>query len=186
MESETVTHPSRAELDAALADVRSSPSDVGTVEMIVRRPANGEREVVDAGQLTVGEGLDGDNYVTRGSSRTADGAADPEAQLNIMNARSVDACAAGDRSRWALAGDQFFVDFDLTRANLPAGTRLAVGAAEIEVSAKPHTGCAKFRERFGVDAARWVNHDDDLRLRGINATVVKPGAVRTGDQIKRL
>jgi len=179
-------HLTTDELNAGLPDVEGSPNDGGTVEMIVRRPAVDGREVVDAGELVVGEGLAGDNYVARGSSRTPDGLAHPEAQLTLMNSRAVDLVADGARSRWPLAGDQLFVDFDLSAANAPTGTRLAIGTAVVEVSAKPHTGCAKFRERYGVDAARWVNSRDDLRLRGINAIVVESGTVRTGDTIKKL
>jgi hypothetical protein len=178
-----VTHPTTEQLDAGLDAVAASPSDGGTVEMIVRRPTIGEREVLDAADLIVGEGLAGDNYLARGSR---DGPADPEAQLNIMNSRSLDLCALGDRDRWQLAGDQLLVDLDLSVDNVPTGTQLAIGSAVIEVSAKPHTGCAKFRERFGTDAARWVNSRKDLRLRGINATVVQAGTVRRGDVIRKL
>jgi len=174
------------ELNAGLPDIVASPSDRGTVQMIVRRPAVDAREVIESGELVVGEGLAGDNYVARGNPHTPDRNAHPEAQLTLMSSRVVDLVAAGDRTRWPLAGDQLLVDFDLSAANAPAGTRLTVGSAVVEVSAKPHTGCAKFRERFGIDAARWVNSRDDLRLRGINAVVVEPGTVRTGDPIHRL
>ena len=166
--------------------VSESPADHGAVELIVCRPADGERKVLDEGTLVVGEGLVGDNYVARGNSRTDDGKAHPEAQLNLMNSRAVDLVAAGDRDRWPLAGDQFFVDFDLSAANAPAGTRLAIGSAVIEVSQKPHTGCSKFSERFGIDAARWVNAERDERRRGINAMVVQAGVVRPGDSIVKL
>jgi MOSC domain-containing protein YiiM len=178
-----VTHPTTEQLDAGLERVAASPSDIGTVEMIVRRPAVEEREVLDVAELVVGEGLAGDSYLARGSR---EGPAHPQAQLNLMNSRSLDLCAAGDRDRWPLAGDQFLVDFDLSTANAPTGTRLAIGSAVIEVSAKPHNGCSKFRERFGVDAARWVNSREDLRLRGINAMVVQGGTVRAGDAIRKL
>ena len=179
-------HPTTDELNAGNPDVAASPDDGGTLEMIVRRPEEDGREVLESGELVVGEGLAGDNYVARGNPRTPDGLAHPEAQLTLMNARSVDLCAAGDRSRWPLAGDQLFVDFDLSPDNLPTGTRLAIGSAVVEVTAKPHNGCGKFRERYGVDAARWVNSRDDLRLRGINAAVVRSGTVSTGDSIKKL
>jgi hypothetical protein len=179
-------HLTTDELNAGVPDFETSPSDGGTLEMIVRRPEVDGREVVDTGELLVGEGLAGDNYVARGNLRTDDGRAHPEAQLTVMNSRSVDLVADGDRERWPLAGDQLFVDFDLSTRNAPAGTRLAIGTAVIEVSPKPHTGCAKFADRFGIDAARWVNSSDDLRLRGINAVVVEPGTVRTGDTIKKL
>ncbi len=176
-------HLSAEQLDAGLADVTGSPDDVGTVEMIVRRPEVDGREVLVEGELVVGHGLVGDNYLARGSR---DGAAHPEAQLNLMNSRVVDLVADGDRSRWQLAGDQFFVDLDLSFGNLPIGTRLALGTAVIEVAAKPHNGCAKFAARFGQDAARWVNADKSQRRRGLNAMVVEPGTVRQGDTIRKL
>lgn len=180
------THLTTDQLDAGLAAVRQSPSDRGTVELIVCRPDVGGRDVLDQAQLVVGEGLVGDNYLARPNSRTVDGNPDPEAQLNVMNSRAIDLISGGDRQRWPLAGDQFFVDFDLSAANLPAGTRLRIGDAVIEVSRKPHTGCAKFSERFGIDAARWVNAVKDERRRGINAVVVTAGAVRRGATIEKL
>lgn len=154
--------------------------------MIVRRPAVDDREVVESAELVVGEGLVGDNYVARGDSKRPDGSAHPEAQLNLMNSRSVDAVSMGDRERWPLAGDQMFVDFDLSVSNVPTGTRLAIGSAIIEVSAKPHNGCNKFAARFGMEAARWVNSDKEVRLRGINAMVVQAGTITTGDTITKL
>ncbi len=179
-------HVTREQLDAGLATVTASPADDGRLEMVVARPEVDERRVLDEGVLEVGAGLVGDSYLARGSSSTADGSADPEAQLNVMNARAVDLVAGGDRSRWPLAGDQLFVDFDLSVSNAPTGTRLQVGSAVIEVSAKPHNGCAKFADRFGIDAARWVNSDRERRLRGINARVVVAGTVRAGDRISKL
>ena len=150
--------------------------------MIVSRPAVDERAVLDEGELIVGKGLAGDNYL----DRYGDDEPNPEAQLNLMNSRSVDLVADGERDRWPLAGDQFFVDLDLSESNVPAGTRLAIGGAVIEVSPKPHNGCAKFADRFGLDAARFVNTKDGTRLRGINAMVIEPGVVRTGDTIEKL
>ena len=173
------------ELDRHLGHVAAAPSNAGTVELIVARPAVGERRVLDAGEVRPGVGLVGDNYLERGSSRPTGGPADPLAELNIMSARALEAVAGVDRERWPLAGDQFIVDFDLSLANAPAGTRLRIGAALIEVTEKPHTGCAKFAERFGVDAARWINSRKDLRLRGICAIVIEPGAVSVGDEISR-
>lgn len=182
----TIHHPSSAELDVGLPHVLASPADRGTVELVLRRPATDEREVLEVARLEVGVGVVGDNYLERGSSSTPDGAAHPEAQLNIMNSRAVDLVAAGDRERWPLAGDQFFVDLDLTTENLPVGTRLQIGSAVIEVAAKPHNGCAKFRDRFGVDAARWVNQSREQRRRGLCATVVEAGEVRPGDAVTKL
>ncbi len=167
-------------------DVIGAPSEAGTVELVVCRPAIGERQVLDAAELEPGRGLVGDNYVERGSTRTADGLADPLSELNVMSSRALSAVAGADRERWPLAGDQLIVDFDLSAENLPPGSRLRVGTAVIEVTTKPHNGCAKFSERFGVDAVRWVNSRKELRLRGICAVVTEPGVVAPGDPIVKL
>lgn len=163
--------------------VSSAPSDVGTVELVVARPARGERLVLEIAELRPGIGLVGDNYLERGSSKPGGGPADPLAELNLMSARALEAVAGQDRARWSLAGDQLIVDFDLSEANCPVGTQLMVGSAVIEVTSKPHTGCAKFSDRYGIEAARWVNSRKDLRLRGICAVVVEPGRVAPGDSI---
>jgi len=182
-----MTHLTTSELEAGLARIGRSPKDGGVVEMIVRRPKVGEREILDEGELDVNDGLVGDSWKIRSSRRTADGSPHPDMQLNLMNSRVVD-LVSQDRSRWHLAGDQLFVDLDLSASNLPAGTRLAIGSAVIEVTAEPHTGCSKFVERFGVDAMRFVNSSErqDLHLRGINARVVQPGSLRVGDRIAKL
>ena len=179
----TTVHLETEQIDAGVASAGASPSRVGTVDLIVRRPEVDGREVIEAGELVVGSGLVGDNYVERGSPQTDDGLAHPEAQLNIMNSRYIDVLAGGDRERWPLAGDQFFVDLDVSVENLPVGTRLRIGSAVIEVAAKPHNGCAKFSARFGKDAARWVNQSRDLRRRGLCAVVIGAGTVSTGDEI---
>jgi MOSC domain-containing protein YiiM len=186
--SPDVVQLTRDELEAGLADVLRAPATEGVVELIVRRPAMEEREVLEEGSLDPAEGLVGDMWRVRGSKRTPDGSSHPDMQLTVMSARAVDLVAAGDRRRWALAGDQLFVDLDLSEANLPAGTRLALGSAVIEVTEQPHTGCAKFSARFGRDAHRFVNTREHrhLRLRGLNARVVVPGVVRTGDAIRKL
>ena len=188
MAMDVATHLTTEELDAGLDEIRRAPSSAGVVELIVRRPAEGEREVLEEGVLDLVQGLVGDTWSVRGSKRTPDGSAHPDMQLNVMSARVVDLVAAGDRERWALAGDQLYVDLDLSEANLPAGTRLSLGSAVIEVTAEPHTGCAKFAARFGGDAHRFVNTRTHrhLRLRGLNAKVVQPGSVRRGDAIRKL
>jgi hypothetical protein len=182
-----VKHLTTSELEAGLADVHQSPKDGGVLEMIVRRPQVGEREILDEGQLDMSDGLVGDSWKIRSSKRTADGSPHPDMQLNLINARLV-ALVAQDRSRWHLAGDQLYVDLDLSAGNLPPGTRLAIGTAVIEVTAEPHTGCSKFVERFGADAMQFVNSSErrDLHLRGINARVVRPGVLRVGDTVSKL
>jgi len=182
--TETALHLNTEQLDAGIAEAGPSPTGAGTVELILRRPAVDGREVLETAELVVGAGVVGDNYVERGSPQTEDGRAHPEAQLNIMNCRNIDVISGGDRSRWPLAGDQFFVDLDLSVSSLPVGTRLQIGSAVIEVAAKPHNGCAKFSARFGIDAARWVNQSKEQRRRGLCAIVVEAGTVTTGDEIR--
>jgi MOSC domain-containing protein YiiM len=181
-----VEHVGTAALEAGLGEITRSPADVGMVELVVRRPAENEREVLDVGELDLELGLVGDAWPTRGSSRTADGGPNPGAQVTVMNARLI-ALLAGARERWPLAGDQLYVDLDLSADNLPPGTQLAVGTAVLEVTAEPHTGCAKFSARFGSDALRFINSPTgrQLRLRGVNARVVQPGVVRAGDEIAK-
>jgi hypothetical protein len=177
-------HRTTAELEAGLDEIRESPVGIGTLELIVRRPAIDEREVLDSGELHVDEGLVGDTWKDRPSRRLDYRAPHPDMQLNVINARAID-LIAGARQRWALAGDQLYVDLHLGAEELPPGTRLRIGDAVIEVTEIPHTGCAKFTERFGLDAMRFVNSPEGrrLNLRGINAKVVVAGTIRTGDRI---
>jgi MOSC domain-containing protein YiiM len=176
--SDAMTIVNADALAAGLDETQRSPSDKGRVELIVRRPAEGEREVLDEALLDTDEGLVGDRWHPR---------QDPASQVTLMNARVV-ALVAGDRERWPLAGDQLYVDLDLSIENLPPGTRIEIGSAVLEVSEEPHTGCAKFSARFGSDAIRFVNSPAGraLRLRGMNARVVKAGAVRPGDGVRKL
>ena len=187
MQDTLVKHLTMAELEAALDLLRDAPKDEGVVELIVRRPRVEEREVLHEAELDPVRGLIGDSWVYRGSSKTADGGPHPEMQINIMNAR-VTALVAQEKSRWSLAGDQLYIDMDLSRENLPAGTRLAIGSAVLEVSPLPHTGCTKFVSRFGVDAMKFVNSTvgRELCLRGINAKVVQAGVVRLGSTAKKI
>jgi|SRR5690348_16925127 len=173
----TETHLTMAELEASLPHIRQSPKDDGVLQMIVRRPAVGEREVLDAGELDAAVGLVGDRWRSRANTDT---------QINIMNARAIDVIAGG-RGRWPLAGDQLFVDFDLSGANAPPGTQLAIGSAVVEITEPPHTGCSKFEARFGADARTFVNSPVGraLSLRGVNAKVIQPGAIRLGDRVRK-
>ena len=175
------------QLEAGLDDIRDAPKDSGVVHLIVRRPETLEREILDEGQLDTAEGLVGDNWRARGSGQTADGSADPECQITIMNSRVTD-LVAQDKDRWHLAGDQLYVEMDISRENLPPGTRLGIGDAVLEVSAKPHTGCGKFVERFGADAMKFVNSavGREMCLRGINTWVIQQGAVSVGDVVRKL
>jgi MOSC domain-containing protein YiiM len=173
-----------SELDTAallegLPHILGSPRDEGTVEMVVRRPMVDEREVVTEAQIQPGDGLVGDSWGSRPHPSS-------EAEITLINARCV-ALLAGDVDRWALAGDQIYVDLDLGQQNLPAGARLRLGSVLLEVSAKPHTGCSKFSSRFGSEALAFVNSDEGraMRLRGLNARVVDGGTVRRGDLVTK-
>jgi hypothetical protein len=183
----TVAHLTMDELEAGLDYIRQSPTDHGRLELIVRRPEIDAREPLEKGQLDLRDGLVGDTWRTRGSSRSADGSSHPDMQLNIMNARVI-ALVAQDKARWQLAGDQLFIDMDLSADNLPTGTRLALGSAVIEVTAQPHNGCQKFVARFGLDAMKFVNSPvgKQLHLRGINAKVVQPGMIQIGDIARKI
>jgi hypothetical protein len=179
-------HLSMERLDAGLDEIRKSPLDSGTLKLIVCRPSTGVRQIQESAQLDPTVGLVGDSWATRGSSKTADGSSHPGMQINIMNSRAA-ALVAQHPERWAIAGDQLYVDMNLSSANLPPGTTLEIGAAVLEVTDIPHTGCDKFMNRFGRDAAKFVNSQvgRELNLRGINARVVQPGVIRTGDLVKK-
>lgn len=167
----------------------AAPKDAGTLNLVVRRPAVGAREVLDVGRLDAAYGLEGDTWIERGSKRTKDGSSHPDMQLNVMSHRMV-AFLADDPAIEPLAGDQLYLDLDLSEENLPAWTYLSFGdpaspTAVIQVTDQPHTGCAKFIERFGEEAMRFVNGRTGRprRLRGLNARVVQPGEVRPGDKV---
>ena len=176
---------SLADLDACLDHVRAAPRDAGAIELIVLRTAVGERAVVDEAELDVARGVVGDRWSSSRSRHTPDGSPHPDQQVTLMSVRAANAIA--ERAQWPLAGDQLYVDLDLSQQSLPIGTRLALGTAIVEISALPHLGCAKFTERFGSDATKWVNGDvgKALRLRGVNARVVRGGIVRRGDVLRR-
>ena len=175
-----------ADLEAGLAAIRRSATDRGAVEMIVRRPSVDEREVLAVGELSAYDGLVGDDWRRRAGVGTRDEGPEFARQITIMNARAI-ALFAVDRARWPLAGDQLYVDLDLSLDNLPPGSRLQINGVVVEISPEPHTGCGKFAARFGKDALRLVNSPEGraLRLRGLNARVLEPGTVRVGETVSK-
>lgn len=182
-----IKHLTKDELEAGLDEIRRAPKDEGMLELIVRRPQIDEREILQEAELHLVDGLVGDSWIRRSSSRTADGSPHPDMQINIIGAR-VAALVAQAKDRWQLAGDQLYLDMDLSAANLPAGTQLAIGSAVIEVTSPPHTGCHKFVSRFGRDAMKFVNSTvgRELHLRGINARVVQAGSISVGNVARKL
>lgn len=180
-------HLTMSELEAGLEHIRLAPNDVGLLELIVRRPGVNDREVLEEAELRLDEGLVGDTWKRRRSKTTADGSPNPLMQLNIMNSRAT-SLVAQDKDRWQLAGDQLYIDMDLSEENVPAGTRLALGSAVIEVTAPPHLGCQKFVARFGREAMLFVNSPvgRQLHLRGVNAKVIQGGIIRVGDVARKI
>jgi hypothetical protein len=179
-------HLSRERLVAGLDQIRSSPQAGGRLVLLVRRPEVGERDMPAEAVLDEVNGLDGDSWLARSSASMPDGSADPLRQVTVMNARVAE-LVAGGTDRMPLAGDQLYIDLDISHDNLPAGSLLTVGRAVLQVSEAPHLGCAKFLERFGTEAMRFVNSRTgrQLRLRGMNTQVVVPGTVRLGDLATR-
>jgi MOSC domain-containing protein YiiM len=182
-----VANVSAKDLERGLDDVRAAPSKSGTLELIAVRPALEQRKIVDSAHVDMEFGVVGDMWAEKPTSKT--GEPDPEAQVTLMGARAAALVAdSGNHDAWAQAGDQLYVEFDLSEANLPAGTRIAIGEVLLEVSAEPHLGCGKFIKRFGVDAMKLVNSEEGraLRLRGVNAKVVEEGKIRAGDEVRKV
>ena len=182
-----VQYLSVTELEAGMEHIRQSPKHQGTLQMIVRRPNVDEREILQEGELSATEGLVGDTWKARVSVHSTDGLPNPNKQITIMNARTI-ALLSQSEEHWPLAGDQLYVDMDLSDDNLPPGTRLAIGSAILEVSPDPHTGCQKFSSRFGVEALKFVNSPEGkrLHLRGINTKVIQAGIIHVGDTVRKV
>jgi MOSC domain-containing protein YiiM len=180
-------HLSRDELEAGLAEILRSPGDRGALEAVVIRPETDARRSLRQSELSPERGIHGDHWAKGCWMSLPDGRPHPDVQVAIMNARTI-ALIAQEEARWPLAGDNLYVDLDLSTANLPPGTRLAVGSAILEITAVPHTGCKKFAERFGVEATRFVNSKEGkrLHLRGIYARIALPGRITVGDLVAKV
>jgi MOSC domain-containing protein YiiM len=182
-----IKHRSAANLEAGLDEIRKSPKYASFLDLIVSRPEEDARETMELADLHVDIGLVGDTWQDRPSIRSGDGKAHPDMQITLMNSRVAN-LVAQSKDRWPLAGDQLFVDLDLSKANVPPGTRISVGSAILEATDQPHTGCHKFAARFGAEALKWISTPTgrELQLRGINLKVVQSGEIRPGDAVKKL
>jgi len=170
-----------AELNDSIGPILDSPTDGGTVEMLIVRPTENARITPESAEVSPELGMHGDHW-SMGKYREY-----PDIQIAIMNSRVLD-LVSGGRDRWSLAGDNIIADLDLSQANLVPGQKLALGTAVLEITEEAHEGCKKFSSRFGADALRFVNlgRAKELRLRGIYARVVEPGTISVGDQISKL
>ncbi len=175
------------DLQLGLDKIISSPKQIGTVKMIVSRPKIGIRKIQEMAELDKDLGLIGDNWHDRDSSNMQDKSADIETQLTIMNS-CVIALITQNCDQWPLAGDQLYIEMDISKNNLPPGSLLKLGNALLKISKKPHTGCKKFSERFGLDALKFVSSRQgrELSLRGINTSIIKSGMVQTGDKVMKV
>jgi len=160
------------EFETGWAAVEPGPLGRGTVRGICIRVEEGVHETPERAEVTVEDGLVGDRW--------AHGGRDADAQITLMNVRVAELIGGP----LDLAGDNFQVELDLSEDALPVGTRLRIGSALLEVSPAPHTGCKKFRERFGLDALKWVNDNREQRLRGMNCRVLESGTVTVGDAVE--
>ena len=182
-----IKHLSAPDLEAGLDHIINSPKNQSVLDMIVSRPEEDAREVMELADLDVNVGLVGDTWQDRPSARSGDGKAHPDMQITIMNSRVAN-LVAQDKERWPLSGDQLFADIDLSADNMPPGTRISVGAAILVATDQPHTGCKKFAARFGADALKFISSPvgKELQLRGINCKVVQNGEIKPGDSVKKL
>jgi hypothetical protein len=180
-------HANTIELEQSLSQVLASPTDTGHLTAIFVRPAPNERRPLDSATLTPQGGIDGDRWVNDSFCRLEDGSADPRSQVSIMNDRFLRQIA-GESDDMCLAGDNLIVDFDLSEANLPAGSQVCIGPEVIiEITDLKHTGCSKFAGRYGPDAKTFANNKRGtaLHLRGRYARIVRGGTIRIGDKVDK-
>jgi MOSC domain-containing protein YiiM len=168
------------QLEAAWTSEPPAPRDDGSVRLICVRKGGGIHETPGEIEITAHHGLQGDRWSQRDPHADPDGAT----AVTLMNVFVAELVGDGEQPLDA-AGDNLLIDLDIGTDALPPGSRLTIGEAVLRVSEQPHTGCSTFRDKFGLDALRWVSTPDGRarRLRGVNCSVVRAGIVRVGDPI---
>ncbi len=183
----TPQHLSTLELEQGLPEVLAAPRDAGRLAAIFVRPATNERRSLADARLTPEGGIDGDRWVTDSYYRLTGGRSDPRSQVSLMNVRFLRQIALNEDAI-CLAGDNLIVDLDLSEANLPAGSQLAIGdEVIIEISELSHTGCSKLEGRYGKEARAFMNNarGKSLHLRGRFARILVGGTIRVGDTVRK-
>jgi hypothetical protein len=176
---DSTKHRSLVEIIAGFEALPPPPKDRGRLSLIVRRYPDGHREILSSTRLTPEEGVPGDGWNRRPPRKI-------DAQLAVIRI-DIAELLAGEQSV-TLVGDQLFVDLNISSENLPTGTRLRVGNAEVEMTPEPHNGCLKFKDRFGQEALDFVNAKAtrDQNRRGVYWKVVKAGEITDGCPIEVL
>ena len=182
-----VNHVSFAECEQALDHINRAPLDEAEIDCLCARPDFGTRAFPDKLILTVDHGILGERWTHSPWLTLPNGDPDPRIQVSILSKRVMDLCWR-DRERVIHPGDPFVVDMNLGEANMPVGTRLAIGTAIVEVSDKFNTACVKWRDRYGQDSLHWMNlaRNRPYRLRGILCRIVQDGEVKLGDRLAKL
>jgi hypothetical protein len=179
-------HLSLEELQSHLDSIKQSPQDDGILKAIVIRPVSNERVGMESSVVTPDGGVHGDRWAKQAWLNLPEEELEPKAQITVMNSRAAEVIAR-NRARWPLAGDNLYVDLDLSEDNLQAGQQLSIGSAVFEITPQPHNGCGKFEQRFGAEALKWVNSEEGKHhhLRGIYIKVVKAGVINVDDTITK-
>jgi hypothetical protein len=172
-----------AELDGLCATALSAaPRDSGRIVQLCVRPDVNKRAFPEVLELCPRRGAIGDRWEWRTWMHLPDGSPDPRVQLALMDHRILaflqDLTGCSHHP-----GDTCLLDLDLHADRLPAGSRLQIGSAVLEISDVENDACGKFATHYGAEVFSWIRAPANRarRLRGAFARVVQGGLVRNGD-----